>query len=29
MRKRTFFRCATSLRKVKYISWRNRLITII
>ena len=24
-----FFRCATSLRKVKYISWRNRLITII
>lgn len=29
MRKRTFFRCATSLRKVRCISWRNRLITII
>lgn len=29
MRKRTFFRCATSLRKVRFISWRNRLITII
>ncbi|MFQ9068207.1 MAG: ArdC-like ssDNA-binding domain-containing protein [Bacteroides stercoris] len=24
-----FFRCATSLRKVRCISWRNRLITII
>lgn len=27
--KEDFFRCATSLRKVRCISWRNRLITII
>lgn len=27
--KEDFFRCATSLRKVRFISWRNRLITII